>query len=211
MILGRVRSRCQATSWLSCRGRYDGWVKRNAQATKQRIFEAATAEFSQHGIAGARIDRIAAASGSNKSMIYVYYGCKDGLFDAVGTQWISRSMNEVPVDAHDLPEYAARLFDQCQEFPEMLRIVNWTQLERGPTAMSPESVAAFCESKIRAIEQAQQAGLVSDRFSAATLLELILALIQTRPSCTEDQGDPEEPSRRRQAIKDAVERLVQTE
>ena len=55
----------QATSWL-----YTLSMKRDAQATRQRIFDAATAEFAQYGIAGARIDRIAAAAGSNKAMIY---------------------------------------------------------------------------------------------------------------------------------------------
>jgi len=34
-------------------------VSRNAEATKARIFQAATTEFAEHGIAGARVDRIA--------------------------------------------------------------------------------------------------------------------------------------------------------
>ena len=34
---------------------------RNAEATKERILDAALAEFSAYGIAGARVDRIAQA------------------------------------------------------------------------------------------------------------------------------------------------------
>ena len=41
--------------------------RRDAEATKARILEAATAEFAAHGIAGARVDRIAASAGANKS------------------------------------------------------------------------------------------------------------------------------------------------
>jgi AcrR family transcriptional regulator len=187
--------------------RYDGRVKRDAQATRQRIFEAATAEFAQHGIAGARIDRIAAASGSNKAMIYAYYGSKDGLFDAVGLEWISRYMNEVPINAHDLPEYAARLFDQYQKYPQMLRLVTWAQLERGPEAIRIGAVMDSYESKVGAIREAQQAKVVTELFAADALLELILAVVQTRVSLTSAVGQAE-LRRRRQAIKDAVQRLV---
>lgn len=184
-------------------------MKRDAEATRQRIFQAATAEFARYGIAGARIDRIAAASGSNKAMIYAYFGSKDALFDEVGVAWISRSMNDVPVTAHDLPEFAARLFDQYQRYPEMIRLVTWAGLERGPEANRIEPVMTSYQGKLRAIRQAQQEGVVSDRFSAETLLELILALIRTAPSLTADPADPDEPQRRRQAIKDAVRQLVQ--
>ena len=45
-------------------------MARDAEDTKRRIFEAATAEFADHGIAGARVDRIAARAGANKQLIY---------------------------------------------------------------------------------------------------------------------------------------------
>ena len=44
-------------------------MKRDATATRQRILDHATAEFARYGIAGARVDRIAAAAGSNKAML----------------------------------------------------------------------------------------------------------------------------------------------
>ncbi|WP_424952750.1 TetR family transcriptional regulator [Deinococcus sp.] len=184
-------------------------MKRDAQATRQRIFEAATAEFARYGIAGARIDRIAAASGSNKAMIYTYFGSKDALFNAVGVEWISRNMNDVPVTAHDLPEFAARLFDQYQKYPEMIRLVTWAALERGPEANRIGPVLISYQGKLQAIRQAQEQGVVSDRFSAETLLELILALIRLDPGLTADPADRDEPARRRRAIKEAVARLAQ--
>lgn len=185
-------------------------MKYDAQATRQRIFEAATAEFAKYGIAGARIDRIAAASGSNKAMIYAYYGSKDALFNAVGTEWISRNISDVPLDAHNLPEYAARLFDHYQQYPQMPRLITWAQLERGPEAIRIGAVMDAYETKLRAIREAQQAKVVTDQFAADTLFELISALVQTRASLmsADDQG---EPGQRRQAIKDAVQRLIQVE
>jgi AcrR family transcriptional regulator len=55
---------------------------RDAEATKQRILAAAREEFAAAGLAGARIDTIAAAAEANKQMIYHYFGSKDGLFTA---------------------------------------------------------------------------------------------------------------------------------
>ena len=40
---------------------------RDPEATRARIFEAAVAEFARHGIAGARIDRIAAVIATGRT------------------------------------------------------------------------------------------------------------------------------------------------
>jgi len=51
-----------------------------AQATRQRILDAAIGEFSERGLAGARVDEIAARSGANKRMLYAYFGSKEELW-----------------------------------------------------------------------------------------------------------------------------------
>ncbi|SNT41338.1 transcriptional regulator, TetR family [Streptosporangium subroseum] len=50
---------------------------------RRRVLNAATAEFSAHGLSGARTARIAESAKANQYMIYAYFGYKDGLFDAV--------------------------------------------------------------------------------------------------------------------------------
>ena len=181
-------------------------MKRDAQSTRQRILDAATAEFAQYGIAGARVDRIAAAAGSNKSMIYAYYTSKDRLFDAVFDAIIVRNMHDVPVDAHDLPEYAACLFDQWQTYPEVLRLGTWDWLERGAEGMNIGAVVEANAYKIDEIRKAQRDGAIGAHFPAATLLQLIIALTQARPSATDEYT----VRIQRQAIKDAVERLIRS-
>ena len=47
------------------------------------IIEVATHEFSEKGLAGARIDVIAQAMRTSKRMIYYYFGSKEGLYIAV--------------------------------------------------------------------------------------------------------------------------------
>lgn len=56
---------------------------RNPERTRQAILKSAGEELAQFGVAGARVDRIAAAAGVNKRMIYHYFGSKDGLCEAV--------------------------------------------------------------------------------------------------------------------------------
>jgi len=92
-------------------------MDRNAEATKRRLLDAATNEFAAHGIAGARVDRIAAAAKSNKAQIYHYFGSKDALFNAAFADMASKTVNEVPMDAANLPEYAGRLFDSYERRP----------------------------------------------------------------------------------------------
>src|SRR5438874_766042 len=107
-----------------------GTMVRDADATRRRLLAAATQEFAEYGIAGSRVDRIAAAAGSNKAQIYHYFTSKDGLFDAVFDAMCRETVDAVPVDAKDLPEYAGRLFDSYEERPWVQRIATWYRLER---------------------------------------------------------------------------------
>jgi AcrR family transcriptional regulator len=54
-----------------------------AAATRARILAAARVEFSAKGLAGARVDEIAARAGANKRMLYAYFGNKEELWLAV--------------------------------------------------------------------------------------------------------------------------------
>src|SRR5215469_16111855 len=105
-------------------------VTRDADATRARLLTAARREFAAFGIAGARVDRIAAESGSNKAQIYHYFGSKDQLFDAVFAAMVDEVVREIPLDADDLPGYAARLAEGYEQHPDALRLVTWQRLER---------------------------------------------------------------------------------
>lgn len=56
---------------------------RDAERTKQAILDAAKVEFAEKGLAGARVDTISEESGSNKRMLYHYFGSKEDLYIAV--------------------------------------------------------------------------------------------------------------------------------
>lgn len=152
---------------------------RDAEATKRRILEAATAEFAAHGIAGARVDRIAAAADANKSLIYAYFGNKDALFDAVFEAMVATTVEEIAIDADDLPGFAARVFDHRLEHPELTRLVAWDRLEREGAGIAGAAVQEAHDIKVKEIARAQREGKITSTFGATALMEFVLAVAET--------------------------------
>ena len=56
------------------------------EATRDRILAAAKDEFATYGLAGARINRIAAQARASKDRLYAYFASKEELFAAVTEQ-----------------------------------------------------------------------------------------------------------------------------
>ena len=60
--------------------------KRNAEATRAAILDAARAAFTRHGFDGVGLREIASAAGANVALVNRYFGSKQGLFrEAVTT------------------------------------------------------------------------------------------------------------------------------
>lgn len=151
-------------------------VVRDAEQTKRRLLEAAIAEFSAYGIAGARVDRIAATAGANKSLIYSYFGSKEKLFEAVTTALLLDTVGEAPITPDDLPSYAVALYDSYLRRPEALRLSMWFRLEAGASTPQPEALRRSNAIKVAAVKQAQGAGTVRTDIGAAELLAVIISL-----------------------------------
>ncbi len=58
-------------------------ISRDTDRSQAAILRAARDEFTEHGFAGGRVDRIAVRAGVNKRLIYYYFGNKDELFLSV--------------------------------------------------------------------------------------------------------------------------------
>ncbi|KPI22166.1 transcriptional regulator, TetR family [Actinobacteria bacterium OK074] len=153
-----------------------GRMVRDADATRRRLLEAARDEFAAYGIAGGRVDRIAAAARANKAQIYHYFGSKDGLFDAVFDAMCREVAESTPIDASDLPGYAGQLFDWYERHPWVQRIATWYRLERAGSGELLGVVVDSNAAKIAAVAKAQEEGLLPTRFPADVLLGLVLHL-----------------------------------
>ncbi|GAA2468796.1 TetR family transcriptional regulator [Winogradskya humida] len=182
--------------------------QRDAEATKARLLQAATDEFATHGIAGARIDRIAAAAKANKALVYAYFGNKEALFETVLDTHVGRLLAEVPFTADDLPGYAGRLFDYLLAHPHQLRLATWHRLEVGAGKRNPAELNDSLEHNAGLIGAAQDRGSVPTTFNPADLLVFTLAL-----SSAWMPGSPTAMPRavldgHRTAVIEAVRRLV---
>lgn len=111
---------------------------RDADRSQQAILLAAREEFAQHGLAGARVDRVAERAGLNKRLIYYYFSSKDELFLAVLESAYS-DIREAEQQLHlnDMPPAQAirRLTEFTWQYyldhPEFLTLLNSENLEHG--------------------------------------------------------------------------------
>ncbi|HEY3712286.1 MAG TPA: TetR family transcriptional regulator [Amycolatopsis sp.] len=184
-------------------------MARDAEQTKRRLLDAATAEFSGYGIAGARVDRIAAAAGCNKAMIYAYFGSKEQLFDAVFDERTKAFFAAVPFDAGDLAGYTGRAFDYYEDHPETLRLSTWYRLER-PADEHLRAITEANDVRLGEIGRAQQAGEVPGHYSPVQLVVLIQALSAAWHTTNPELGPrlPADRAERRLTLVDAVQGLL---
>jgi len=111
--------------------------QRDADRSQQAILGAAKDEFAEHGLGGARVDRIAERAGVDKRLIYYYFENKDSLFLAV-LEDTYRGIREAEQQLHltDLPpaEAVRRLteftWNYYLEHPEFLTLLNSANLHR---------------------------------------------------------------------------------
>jgi AcrR family transcriptional regulator len=184
--------------------------QRQSQSTRQKLLTAAREEFQQYGLAGGRVDRIGERAGVNKRLIYVYFRDKDGLFEEVIRRNRDAVGASVRFDAEDLPGYALRLYDYWQEHPDSVRLFWWRNLER-PQSTEVEDTAYG--QMVAEIATAQAGGEVAPAIPAAHLFAFVLGLLQSwavpSPALSVTAG-PDERDRRRDSVREAVERLIAT-
>ena len=104
-------------------------MARDAAATRARILQAAVQEFADHGLAGGRVERIAAAAEANQRSLYVHFGSKEALFHAAVAAEVGALGEQVPPTPDDLPGFAGRMFDWLLAHPDAVRLSRWRLLE----------------------------------------------------------------------------------
>jgi AcrR family transcriptional regulator len=111
---------------------------RDADRSQALILAAARDEFAEHGLGGARVDRIAERSGLNKRLIYYYFQDKDGLFQAV-LEEAYRDIRAEEAGLHLAELEPATAVRRLVEFtwnyylahPEFLTLLNSANLHKG--------------------------------------------------------------------------------
>ena len=149
---------------------------RDPESTRRRILDAARDEFSEKGIAGARVDEIADRAGVNKRMLYHYFGSKDGLFEETLRRQLAPPR---PLD-EDVPlgERLATAHLDLLERREYVRLLMWEALERGDDdIVSADDRAALYGELVERMGDRQAAGTVDPALDPAQLVLTHIALL----------------------------------
>ncbi len=191
----------------------------DVEGTKRRIYQAALAEFAQHGQEGTTVDRIAKRAQVNRERVYNYFGDKAKLFSAVIRGELDRIATAVPLVITcpaDVGEFAGRTFDYQRAHPDLARLVLWEGLS--DTGGIPDELARteLYAGKAEAVAAAQRAGLIDDAIEPAHLVFLIISLSSYWSAAPQiarmlsggDAGDDAEAARRRAAVVEAARRIA---
>ncbi|MBY8861374.1 TetR family transcriptional regulator [Nocardia sp. CA2R105] len=148
-----------------------------ADTTRERILTAATDEFAQYGIAGARIERIAGRAKTSKERLYAYFRSKQQLYRFVADRELVAMTEATRMDAADLPGYAGRVHDYFMAHPDHLRLMHWNLLEvtdaEAPGDPFQESVRQTVRSGIEQLSQAQAAGYLDPAWDPIDIMVLV--------------------------------------
>lgn len=111
--------------------------KRDPERTREDILRVATSEFAERGLAGGRVDEIAAKTATTKRMIYYYFGSKEGLYLAVMEEaYGAIRAAEQDLDVAHLPpvealrSLAASTYDYATTHPDFIRLVAIENIHR---------------------------------------------------------------------------------
>lgn len=142
----------------------------------ERLLSAALAEFSAHGKAGARTDRIAKRAGVNKQLIHYYYKNKTGLYQAVlayAAKAVVEQLNALPLVGLTAVERLRRLvrgqFDFLLHNPEHTAVLVGAESENDWADLAIRPVAEL-------LRDGQATGFFRDDVDPSTHARLALLL-----------------------------------
>lgn len=104
---------------------------RDPEITRRRIVEAALAQFSDKGYAGARVDAIAREAGISVRMLYHYFGDKEALWRAVLRERAVQRPRILLEGDRPLAEFVLHHFETLGRDPSFVRMMVWEGMSGG--------------------------------------------------------------------------------
>jgi AcrR family transcriptional regulator len=141
------------------------------EGTRQNIIEVASEEFALNGLAGARIDEIAAKTRSSKRMIYYYFGDKEGLYlSALENAYREVRNGESQLDIEGLPplEGLRKLveftFDHHRQHEDFIRMVMIENIHQARYLEKSSEIRTLNVAAIRHISSLYDKGVAEGVF-----------------------------------------------
>jgi TetR/AcrR family transcriptional regulator len=168
--------------------------KRDAEAARLALLDAAEAVFARQGFAGARVEEIAEEAGYNKALLFHYYQDKLGLYravvqrmrDRIGekfAQIMTPENAEAPITHERVRGFIASAislsFAYYLDHPTALRILAWEAAEGWPTF---EQVARgseqppWMECGLAYLRRAQAQGIVRPELDPVQLVLHVMGM-----------------------------------
>src|SRR5437667_4304352 len=148
--------------------------QRDPEGMRLRILEAAKQEFAAHGLAGARVDRIAAKAGANKRMLHYHVGKKDDLYLAVlegAYEKIRVEERGLDLEHLDPPDAIERLITFTWNYfirnPEFLALLNTENLARARHLKRSTKVKSMHSPFVEMIRTVVRRGVDSGDFQVS--------------------------------------------
>lgn len=145
--------------------------KYDPDGTRANIISVAMKEFAANGLAGARIDEIAAKTETSKRMIYYYFGDKEGLYRRVlEAAYQEMRSGEERLDLASLPPVEAlrRLveftFTHHSQDPDFIRLVMIENVHDGKYLAGSDIIGNLNAAAIEKIERIYRAGVADGVF-----------------------------------------------
>ena len=163
-------------------------TRRQPDASRDAILNAASIEFANEGLSGARMDAIARGAGVNKALLYYYFLDKDALYGAALDQFfrpLSERLTQVldsqaPAGQRILG-YARTHFDTIARTPHYARLFQSEMMSAG-RSMSPH-LSRIVDAYIRPLLQRLQAtlteGIGRGEFRPVDVFQFIPSMVAT--------------------------------
>src|SRR4051812_31059056 len=145
---------------------------RDAERSRAALLDAAEVEFADKGLAGARVESIAARAGLNKQLISYYFGGKTGLYDAILDRWYARE-RDFDTPGTTLPELVLRYFDAGRDSYHLQRLFLRETLVQDPNEVAYEPD----NEDLAGMRRRQKAGEIAPDLDAAFVFLCLQALV----------------------------------
>ncbi len=139
--------------------------KQDPEAVKADILLAASKEFADHGLSGARIQDIVDRTQTSKRMIFYYYGDKEGLYRAVleeAYRSVRQAETELNLDGMPPLDALRKLieftFDHHRANVDFIRLVMIENIHDGSHMASIGSLSRTSNSAIEQLSRICEAG-----------------------------------------------------
>lgn len=151
---------------------------KDSDQTRQLILKAAHREFTKYGLAGSRVDRIAASAGVNKRMLYHHFDSKEGLFREMLRRNLSELSDAESATPHDMGEALVYWQELMVRNRDWMRLSLWEALNYGGEhIIGEEERRAFWGDAVEQIKREQSARNVCAEMDAALLQLCLVAAV----------------------------------